>query len=126
MYHMNMKTSPNDVSNQEIFHAIQKISEDVGSLKSDVGSLKTDVGSLKSELGSMSFDLGSLKESQATLIEAVQEFSSDTDARFRLMDSRLTRVESRMVTKDYLDAKLASLKSDLRQDTAKQIENALR
>lgn len=35
------------------------------------------------------------------------------DSRFDAIDTRLTRVEALMVTKDYLDDKLADLKGDL-------------
>lgn len=100
VYNMKMKTSPNDVSNQEILQELKKLSSDVSDIKG----------------------------SQQVLIESVQELSSDTDARFRLMDNRLTRVESRMslmVTKDYLDDKLADQYSKIIQHTDKRIEEAL-
>ena len=97
---MNMKTTPNDVSNQEILSEIKKLSDDVKDIK----------------------------DSQQVIIETVQELSSDTDARFRLMDNRLTRVESKMtqmVTKDYLDDKLADQYTKIIQHTDKRIEKAL-
>ena len=54
------------------------------------------------------------------ILEAINAFSGDTDKRFdgidgRLdgIDGRLTKVETTMVTKDYLDDKLADLRGDL-------------
>lgn len=40
------------------------------------------------------------------ILEAISEFSSKND-------ERLTRIESQMVTKEYLDDKLINLKADL-------------
>lgn len=106
---MKMKTSPNDVSNKELLQEFRKLSD------------KMDIG------------FEALKKSDHEILEAVQELSSDTDARFNAVDARfsllehrVTRVEARMVTKDYLDDKLADLKSDFHKDTAKQIERALK
>jgi hypothetical protein len=81
---MNMKISPNDVSNHEI-------------------------------------------------LEALNAFASSVDNRFDCLETRmdkielrLTKVETTMVTKGYLDDKLADLKSDLMHYTDKQIEKAIR
>ena len=113
---MNMKTSPEDNSNQEVIKELQRLS-------------------------------GKLDASHSEVVEMIQVFSDKTDERFdRLegrmgglegrmgglegrvdgMDHRLTKVESQMVTKSYLDDKLADLRSDIQQNTARQIEKALR
>ncbi|OGG49747.1 hypothetical protein A3C18_01020 [Candidatus Kaiserbacteria bacterium RIFCSPHIGHO2_02_FULL_54_11b] len=47
------------------------------------------------------------------ILEAIQTFSSSVDQRFDRVDQRLDRVEATMVTKDYLDEKLADLRGDL-------------
>lgn len=47
------------------------------------------------------------------LLEAIQAFSGKTDKRFESMDKCFTRIEATMVTKDYLDDKLADLRGDL-------------
>lgn len=52
----------------------------------------------------------------AELAEAVSELSTNTDARFDRSDSRLSNIETvlpTLVTKDYLDEKLADLRGDL-------------
>ena len=81
---MKMKTSPNDVSNNEI-------------------------------------------------LEALHAFAGSVDHRFDRLEGRmdnvelrLTKLETTVVTKGYLDDKLADLKSDLMHYTDKQIEKALR
>lgn len=95
---MKMKTSPNDASNNVLLTEIRSI----------------------------------VDSSQAEVLEAIHELSSQTDERFNRLEVRmdksefrLNRVESLMVTKDYLDDKLADLRSDISQNTAKQIEKAL-
>lgn len=41
--------------------------------------------------------------------EATQELASHMDARFDILECRMTNVESAMVTKEYLDRKLYAL-----------------
>ena len=77
MYHMNMKISPNDISNQEI-------------------------------------------------LEAMNSFASSVENRFDLLEKDVAKVKAVMVTKDYLDDKLADLHSNIIQHTRKEIEKALR
>ena len=47
------------------------------------------------------------------VLDAVHIFAENVDQRFEQVDQRLARVESQMVTKDYLDDKLADLRGDL-------------
>lgn len=47
------------------------------------------------------------------ILQAINSFANHVEGRFDAMDTRLTRVEALMVTKDYLDDKLADLKGDL-------------
>jgi len=46
------------------------------------------------------------------LAEQVQALATHMDDRFAKSDSRLDRIEATMVTKDYLDDKLADLRGD--------------
>ena len=57
------------------------------------------------------------------ILEAIQTFSSSVDQRFDRVDQRLDRVEATMVTKDYLDEKLADLRGDLVVLTRKEDED---
>ncbi len=47
------------------------------------------------------------------LLEAMNAFAENVDIRFEAIDSRLNKVESQMVTKDYLDRKLWGLQGDI-------------
>ncbi len=47
------------------------------------------------------------------IIEAIGEFSNRVDGRFDKIEQRLNRVESTMVTKEYLDEKMADQRGDL-------------
>ncbi len=82
----------NDISKNEILNAIQVFSNSMdqrfNSLESKVGSLESKVDSLESKVDSL-------------------------DSRVDSLDSRVDSLESQMVTKDYLDRKLWSLKSDM-------------
>ncbi len=103
---MNMKTSPNDVSNQEIFNKLDQL------------SLKIDgVGSSLNE---------KIDGVHAETLEAIHELSSQTDVRFCAMEREQARVRAVMVTKDYLDDKLARQYSDIVQHTRREIEKAMR
>ena len=67
------------------------------------------------------------EESKNEILEAINEFSSKVDERFDKVDERFDKVDERfdkvegeissikasMVTKDYLDEKLADLRGDL-------------
>lgn len=71
--------------------------------------------------------------SNQEILEALNSFAYSVDLRFdrlenqmETMSHRVTKVETSMVTKGYLDDKLSDLKSDLMHYTDKQIEKALR
>ena len=47
------------------------------------------------------------------VLEAINTFSSDVEKRFEDVDKRFNRIEALMVTKDYLDEKMADLRGDM-------------
>lgn len=47
------------------------------------------------------------------ILEAINKFSTKTDEKFAKIDERFNKIESSMVTKDYLDEKLVDLRGDL-------------
>lgn len=47
------------------------------------------------------------------ILEAINEFSNRVDEKFVEVDKRFNKIEATMVTKDYLDDKLADLRGDL-------------
>ena len=70
--------------------------------------------------GEIKSDLSNVKSDLSTLIETVKDFAQYVHDRFLSIDDRFDRVETRlsrteavMVTKEYLDDKLADLRSDL-------------
>ena len=57
------------------------------------------------------------ENNHSEVLEAIHELANQVDQRFSdletRMDKRFTKIEAVMVTKDYLDDKLADLKGDL-------------
>jgi len=51
--------------------------------------------------------------SKNEILEAINEFSNKVDEKFAKVDERLDNIGANMVTKDYLDDKLADLRGDL-------------
>lgn len=79
---MNMKTFPNDVSNQEILQELIKLSVET----------KADLKNLKGELGNISSKIDGL---HAEAMEAVHALADHLDERF-------DRLEGQVVTKGQL------------------------
>jgi hypothetical protein len=80
-----MKTSSNDASNNEVIAAIHGLSSRVERVETANGEI----------------------------LEAIQAFSEQVDTRFSRLETDVTRIKATMVTKDYLDEKLAVHYSDL-------------
>ena len=51
--------------------------------------------------------------SKKEILEAISEFSSKVDERFDNLEGRVGKIEATMVTKNYLDEKMADLRGDL-------------
>jgi hypothetical protein len=82
---------------------------------------------LKDSLGVVAIEYMKLKPTISDVLEAISTFAENVDERFNKIDERfdriegrvsvdegkLARIESQMVTKSYLDDKLADLKGDL-------------
>ncbi len=117
-------------SNSEIRSEMGKLSSSNSEIRSEMGKLSSSNSEIRAEMGKLSAKLDSNHQES---MEAVQGLAQHMDERFDAVDQRLTSVEreqSRMravvVTKDYLDDKLADLKHEMRSNTAKQIEKALK
>jgi predicted nuclease with TOPRIM domain len=76
--------------------------EEFDGLKGEVSGLKGEVSGLKGEVSGLKGEVSGLKGEVSGLKGEVSE-----------MNKRLTRVETTMVTKDYLDEKIADLRGDL-------------
>ena len=79
----------------------QKVLEAIESIKGDIASVKDDVASVKDDLASVLETVNFIKDNAAT--------HDDIDR----LDIRMDSLEAKMVTKDYLDDKLADLRGDL-------------
>jgi predicted nuclease with TOPRIM domain len=64
-------------------------------------------------VGSLTKKTDDLAEKTDEILQAVGHFSDKTEERFNGIEGRLDKVESNMVTRDYLDEKLADLKGDM-------------
>ena len=51
--------------------------------------------------------------SKNEIIEVINEFSSRVDERLDKLEGKVDKIEATMVTKDYLDEKMADLRGDL-------------
>ena len=47
------------------------------------------------------------------VLEAIGTFANRVEERFEKLETKVTKIEATMVTKDYLDEKLADLRGDL-------------
>ncbi|MEK7159724.1 MAG: hypothetical protein AAB766_04470 [Patescibacteria group bacterium] len=138
-----MQEQNNQTNNQEILEALKFLkgkaeehSDGIKSLKEDVGILKKDVGILKEDVGILKEDVGTLKEDVGTLKAKAEEHSADIkflkDNFVSLQESivfvtetaatheDIRRLETKMVTKEYLDDKIADVRGDLVAMTRKE------
>ncbi len=100
---MNMKMHPNDASNNEVLQAIQ--------------SLVLRFDGLESRFDEMG-------EAMQFFVTTVDTRFDSVDKRFDHLESDIYRMKAVMVTKDYLDDKLANQYSDIVQWTRREIARA--
>lgn len=72
--------------------------------------LTHEIDSVKSEIRVVA---DSLKGDIREVLEVINAYAQATEQRFEGLETRLTRVETRMVTKSYLDEKLWDLRGDM-------------
>ncbi len=107
VYYMNMKTSPNDVSNQELLEGNREILEAIGAF---AGSVDSRFEEVRGEIHSLKNEVSGMKKAMVTKDELRNE---------------IDKLKTTMVTKGYLDDKLADFHSDIIQHTRKEIEKAM-
>ena len=130
---MNMKTSPNDVSNTEVMKELKKLSfetkEEIKKLsletKEEIKKLSTKVETLSTKVDA----------NQSEVLEAVQGLAEHMDDEFSKVRSEMAtkdelhseigKLKTTMVTKGYLDDKLADFHSDIVRRTRQEIEKAI-
>jgi hypothetical protein len=105
-------------TNREIMTAVKELGKTVGGLEKKidekVGGLekKIDekVGGLEKKIDEK---VGGLAEIVNELVEVVNDYATDIDKRFDSVENNISWMKSNMVTKDYLDRKMADMKGDL-------------
>ncbi len=144
---MIMKTSPNDVSNQEILKELKKLAASDVSVRNELKKLTASDISIKEELQRLNEKFVNLDEKVDTrfssidtkfskleekidgvhmeTMEAIHDLADQTDKRFIGIEREQIRLRSNMVTKEYLDDKMADLRVDISQNTKRQIEKAM-
>ncbi len=127
---MNMKTSPNDVSNNEVLKEFKKLA---ASVTGQINEINVRLGGIDSRFDKMDARMESLEVSNQEILEVTNTFATSVENRLGRLEhdqARMavdqTRMSATMVTKGYLDDKLADLKSDLVQYTRREIERATR
>ncbi len=158
---MIMKTSPNDVSNQEILKELKKLAASDVSVRNELKKLTASDISIKEELQRLNEKFVTFEEKVDTqfsridarfsnidtkfssidtkfskleekidgvhmeTMEAIHDLADQTDKRFIGIEREQIRLRSNMVTKEYLDDKMADLRVDISQNTKRQIEKAM-
>ena len=80
-----------------------------------LSGIDTHLSGIDGRLSCVEQSIHELTECHNDLHEAMGVFSNKVDKRFEGGDKRMGNMETRMVTKDYLDEKLFSLRTDLIQ-----------
>ncbi len=140
---MNMQTSPNDISNKELLKEFRAFSKQVidrfdgVDARLDGVDARLDGVDARFDKVDARFDgidkqfvgvnarLGALETSNQEILEVTNSYANVVDERLGRLEREQTRMSATMVTKDYLDDKLANLRSDIYINTAKQIEKAI-
>ncbi len=116
---MEMKTSPNDVSNADILIELKQLHASDQRIQEELQKLSATDLEIREELAS-------LHESDSEILEALGTFAEKVDERFDKIESDANKLQATVVTKGYLDDKLADFHSDIIQHTRKEIEKAMR
>ncbi len=100
-----------------VLERVDTLTVKVDTLVSKVDALASNVDTLNVKVDTLNVKMD---EGFEELLSAINLFAENVDERFDLvdqrfqqMDSRLNKVEATMVTKEYLDTKLADLRGDL-------------
>lgn len=118
---MNMKTHPNDVSNARILEELQKLHAS----DAEIRSVAVEALEAVHELGEAVHELSDHMDQRFDEVhrELATKATKDELAEVR---SDVNKLKTNMVTKGYLDDKMADFHSDIIQHTRKEIEKVLR
>jgi predicted DNA-binding WGR domain protein len=110
-----MKTSPNDVSNQEILLELKKLFVKVDSNQAEIlGTVQGLAEHMDEEFAKVRTELRGEFQSE------LSRFATKED-----LESEMSKLKTTMVTKGYLDDKLADHHSEIILHTQREIQKAL-
>jgi len=113
---MQMKTSPNDVSNQEILQELHRLNDKIDGVST---SLNSKIDGLNSSLNEK------IDTVHIETMEAIHGLAEQTETRLISLEREQTRLRANMVTKSYLDDKMADWHSDVIRHAKKEIAKAM-
>ena len=108
---MNMQTSPNDISNKEILQELRKHTERFDKIDTRFDGIDAR--------------LGGLEASNQEILEVTNSYATVVDDKLSRLEREQTRMSANMVTKGYLDDKLADQYSKIVEHTTRKIEKAM-
>lgn len=100
------------------------IKQEIGGMKQEIGGIRHDIGGMKQGIGGIKGEVQKLNAGQQEIREDIKsfqgamiEFSEGVNEEFLEIHKHFARIDTtlntQMVTKDYLDIKLADLKGEL-------------
>ncbi len=115
---------------KEMKSDITGIKTELKEVKTDIGGMKTEISGIKTEIGGMKTEIKNLQQSLNHLTETVDfikdnavtqteftELKTDVEQFKLTTHAEFNKINSTMVTKDYLDKKLYEFKSEIIQET---------
>ena len=107
-----------DTTKKEILEAIGSLSDRLDLTDKKLDENSNSLSDLNGSFNSLS---DRLDRTETELLEAIHILADDTNRQFRDVKTSLSRVENTMVTKDYLDDKLATQHSDIVKFVRKRV-----
>ncbi len=121
---MNMKTSPNDVSNAEILAELKKLHVSDVEIRKELQETTAETLEAVHTLAEQ-MDRG-FANVRGEIAAVRSELKSDIAEVRSELHSEIGKVKNSMVTKGFMEDKLADFHSDIIQHTRKEIERAMR
>ncbi|MBI4427199.1 MAG: hypothetical protein HY569_01800 [Candidatus Magasanikbacteria bacterium] len=92
------------------------IKEEIGGIKTEIGGIKEEIGGIKTEIGGIKEEIGGIKTEIGGMrgeIDMIMEEVGGTKVEMSGLRADIADIRAQMVTKSYLDDKLADLRGDL-------------
>lgn len=123
-------------SDSEMKQELKQLSASDSEMKQELKKLSTSDSEMKRELkklsdkmdassNKMDASFASLEKSDQEILETMNSYATVVDDRLGKLEHGQIRMSANMVTKGYLDDKMADLRSDISHNTRRQIEKAI-